>query len=251
MVDIFKVILGYLDSSDLLNYIDVSKEVRVICIDTIKLLPILEKDDIMTKIVTYNNVNLLKLLINNNLHIKSELLCLSAASSGALNIIIWLYNNRSSRYPICELIKWNPKYGFNNLKVICRTSINNNDKNILAWLLSIGYIMDDNILSTIIWEDKREIINYLNKKRYLLSYGKSLYVHAVQSENIDFLTLIQEHLSNKNELYKIAISQEQYKILKWINDNIGPYDETTAYLADRHSNLKVLICLKNNECPWD
>lgn len=223
-------ILKYLGPDDILDYIDVSKSIRSIFVNTVKSLSAKIKEEIMNHATKYNNPRLFEFLFSNGLPIVSENLCKLAAGVNALNMIQWLYNNRETKRYIYEKFKWNPKYGFDNLKVIYETAVTNVYLNILKWLDLINYDTDINITFVALRSRNIEMLTWLWNNNKLV-INDFTYLHAVKTKNKEFLIWC-------------------HQMVPYIH--IGADIYISMYLdAVLSSDLDMIQCLNDNFCNWN
>lgn len=274
-IEIVITILSYLDGDDILNYIDVSKYVRCVLTQTVRQLTGAKKRAAMCSVSRYNNLKLFKYLIDLGCPIQSENLCKFAAEVGALNIIQWLYENRFSTQYTLEIVKWDIRFGFDNLKVISEIAALHGHVIILKWLISIKYRFKSDIAIFAVRGHQHNVIQWLFDNK-LLDVSFHLYKEAVASRNTQFLIwtkdnsfTIREPLVNwtffhgnnifhkraymgwTDNIYSEAIFKEDLEMIKCLNSYICKWNAETCLIACWYGKILVLEFLRSNQCPID
>lgn len=207
----------------------------------------------METAVQYNNTRLFHFLVNNEFPIISETLCKRASSISALNIIRWLYNNRDSKRYVIEKIKWDPKYGFDNLGTICNEALVNNNFVVLDWLDSINYWFNEAISINAIYAQNEPVVNWLyNRKKLLLN--PEIYIRAIYQGNIWFLMWSKQIgivIDLPITVYNNPIEHNDFEMIKFINENLRKWNEYVCCHAASRGKLNLLKLLRLNGCPWD
>lgn len=259
--EIYINILRELDPIDILNYIGVSKSFRDVFTKIIKILPPEKKSMILSESSKYNNTKLLQSLIDIGCTLQSEKLSESAASVGALNVIQWLYENRYSTKYMIEIIKWDKRYNYDNLKVISETAALHGHIIILKWLMSIKYTIEESVTISAIRGQQQEIIEWLYDNK-LLNLSFNTYDHVVCSGNTKFFVWATQKGINidmnvlhvcdlTSNICKWAIFKENLEMMKCLNTYVTKWDESTCALAAYYGKIIILDFLQDNNCPID
>lgn len=252
-LEVFNNIFPYLNCDDILNYIDISKAMRLVVSEYIKLLSSRYQDLILDRVIIYNNTKLLQFFIDLGLVLRSDKLCEVAARINNLNIIQWLYNNRNSKMPVVEIVKWIPHYGFDNLKVICKTATANGQIVILKWAKYNNATLTPDLIECAIEKHQIAIIHWLYFEVGIKLPTNSLNI-AVLFNNLEFFRWVKEfsiepapyryQLSyTKITVYSMHVKTSNLEMLSYLNEYVGPWDLNVWKIAINMGKLDVLTYL--------
>jgi hypothetical protein len=166
-----------------------------------------------------------------------------ASRRGNLDILKYLYNDNCNMY--------------NNENMILHEASKNGYLDILKWGIKKGFVLDEHIFIGACEFGDLNIVKWLYKMN--CPFNDYCCHHAALYGNqkvLDFL-IYDVECSYNIMTFNYAAQNGQIKILKYLND-ISTHDlsrpwwgTSTCAVAAEFDNLSTLKWLRNNLCPWD
>ena len=194
---------------------------------------------LLNKAIKYNNINIIKILIE-YIDINSE---------NAIQLLFELvYNNKN-----IEIIKLILEKGIiitNIYKNLLFNSIKNNNIELFDYLfLKYGDFNSYNIILFLINNNKKDILEYiLNKKITIIDEENLILITTIRYLNLDIIKLLYKykykiHNNNNNNILLIAFKLNNLEIFKYLIDVIGlnPYEIKSLLINNKVTKNKLPI----------